>query len=307
MPITGIYRKKDQQTIRGFPLIGEVLLSGNKTTTIIINDYAARVGDQIIFECNSCKVEVFIGKRAFFRNKDLCLCVSCLKKHKSLIKYGVESPNQVKEIKEKQHKNNETNTAKRHKNEYTPEMRANNTKLGWLLGRYDNASLLASNRMKQLWADPEYRLKRQETENKLETKERRSRASIRQWQKPKYRELMSKIGIRVSKLQKQIYEICLLQYNDAILEYIIPNSEYTVDIFIPSKNLILEVYGDYWHCNPEKFNEDYYHSRLHCSAKEKWEKDKIRIDNLLALGYNIKILWEKEINDIGKENILLNI
>ena len=29
--------------------------------------------------------------------------------------------------------------------------------------------------------------------------------------------------------------------------------------FLLDKNVFIECYGDYWHCNPQKYDENYYH------------------------------------------------
>jgi very-short-patch-repair endonuclease len=64
---------------------------------------------------------------------------------------------------------------------------------------------------------------------------------------------------------------------------------YQCDIFIPSKNLIIECDGDYWHGNPIKFpNPNKW-------QLEQIEKDKIRTQELQEAGYKVIRLWENEI------------
>lgn len=60
---------------------------------------------------------------------------------------------------------------------------------------------------------------------------------------------------------------------------------------------IIEVYGDYWHCNPSQFDEGFYHSQLKMTAKEKWEVDNKRISALINLGYTITIVWESDLHE----------
>lgn len=62
---------------------------------------------------------------------------------------------------------------------------------------------------------------------------------------------------------------------------------------------IIEIYGDYWHCNPNLFSSDYYHSQLKMTAKEKWIKDAERIAELEKFGYTVTIIWESEIKSRG--------
>jgi len=104
-------------------------------------------------------------------------------------------------------------------------------------------------------------------------------------------------GIRVSKIQKQVYEHILKKYTNTILEYHVDSLDIFVDIFIPEINTIVEVYGDYWHCNPEKFEKSYYHRQLHMTADEKWNYDKNRQEKLVKAGYNVHIIWEKTVRN----------
>ncbi len=102
---------------------------------------------------------------------------------------------------------------------------------------------------------------------------------------------MAKTSIRISKFQAEVYK----ETGDGWqIEYPIPQTSFTVDICNPETKEVIECYGDYWHCNPEKFDEDYYHQRVHKTAKEIWDHDKERIELLESLGYNIKIIWEKD-------------
>jgi len=59
---------------------------------------------------------------------------------------------------------------------------------------------------------------------------------------------------------------------------------YQCDVFIPSRKLIIECDGDYWH-----------------SFKKQKIKDKIRTKELQNVGFEVIRLWEHEINDISLE------
>jgi G:T-mismatch repair DNA endonuclease (very short patch repair protein) len=63
---------------------------------------------------------------------------------------------------------------------------------------------------------------------------------------------------------------------------------------------IIEVYGDYWHCNPNLFKEDFYHSQLKKTAKEKWQADEARVKYLESLGYRVTIVWESNLQEFIK-------
>ena len=59
-------------------------------------------------------------------------------------------------------------------------------------------------------------------------------------------------------------------------------------------NLIIEYFGDYWHCNPCKYKNDYLHPHKKKTSEEIWKDDKIRIDNIKNYGYNLEVVWESE-------------
>ena len=69
---------------------------------------------------------------------------------------------------------------------------------------------------------------------------------------------------------------------------------YNVDIIY--EKIIIEYFGDYWHCNPDMYNADYHHQILKMTAADVWKKDKKPIKNLQKSGYTVKIIWEKDWN-----------
>jgi G:T-mismatch repair DNA endonuclease (very short patch repair protein) len=75
------------------------------------------------------------------------------------------------------------------------------------------------------------------------------------------------------------------------------------DIFIPTLNLIIEYNGDYWHCNPKKYDSDYFNQKKQKTAKELWEYDKTKVDLIIKNGYILEIVWE---SDLKEDNTLIN-
>jgi very-short-patch-repair endonuclease len=71
-------------------------------------------------------------------------------------------------------------------------------------------------------------------------------------------------------------------------------NNYNVD-FLINNNLIIECFGDYWHCNPQIYKGDYYNKNLKMTAQEKWDKDAKRLDKIKEMGYTILVLWENDI------------
>jgi len=56
----------------------------------------------------------------------------------------------------------------------------------------------------------------------------------------------------------------------------------------------IEYNGDFWHCNPKDFNEEYIHRIKNKSAKEIWENDKAKITLMESKGYKVLVIWDSE-------------
>jgi very-short-patch-repair endonuclease len=75
------------------------------------------------------------------------------------------------------------------------------------------------------------------------------------------------------------------------------------DIYIPKFNLIIEYNGDYWHCNPKKYEPNFINKVKNKTAKEIWDYDKSKVDLILEKGYNLEIVWE---SDLKKNPDIIN-
>lgn len=82
---------------------------------------------------------------------------------------------------------------------------------------------------------------------------------------------------------------------DIIPQYRI--TPYFVDGLISGTNIIVEVFGDYWHCNPKFYKKDDIISFPGGKSKVEdiWIKDKKRLDYLVDMGYVVFIFWECDI------------
>jgi hypothetical protein len=91
----------------------------------------------------------------------------------------------------------------------------------------------------------------------------------------------------------------------------------SVDYYLPEYNIAIEYYGDYWHCNPKRYNFDFIHPQIKMTAEEIWSKDKKRLDLISNEVDSILILWEssnidtiileKTLNDLKNKKTLLII
>lgn len=95
-----------------------------------------------------------------------------------------------------------------------------------------------------------------------------------------------------SKDEIKIYEKIKRKYPDAQHTFTI--KPYICDIFIPELNLILEYNGDYWHCNPNKYDKDFFNKRKNKTANQIWEYDKNKIDFIVKNGYTFEVIWESD-------------
>lgn len=73
-----------------------------------------------------------------------------------------------------------------------------------------------------------------------------------------------------------------------------PIDKYYVDMLIGKK--VIEFNGDYWHCNPDFYDHNYYHPVKKMFAYEIWEIERVRVDTIINLGYDVYIIWENNWN-----------
>ncbi len=71
-------------------------------------------------------------------------------------------------------------------------------------------------------------------------------------------------------------------------------SRYNCDIVFSSIPFIVEYFGDFWHCNPSKWNAHQLNPRIKMTAGERWELDMCKIEDLKSLGYRVLIVWESD-------------
>lgn len=118
---------------------------------------------------------------------------------------------------------------------------------------------------------------------------------------------------RTSKPHKKVSEILLALGIEHFNEHnILSGKDLTYrpvpDIFVPELNLIIEIYGDYWHANPLKYTmtDIFYCFRGKQTAQDIWDFDKQRIEVFTNLGYNVEIVWDSEVSGDKINEILSN-
>jgi G:T-mismatch repair DNA endonuclease (very short patch repair protein)/endogenous inhibitor of DNA gyrase (YacG/DUF329 family) len=74
-------------------------------------------------------------------------------------------------------------------------------------------------------------------------------------------------------------------------------SDYRPDFINDTEKLVIEIYGDYWHCNPNKYNDPTrYMPQLKKTVGEVWQRDQNRVKLIEAAGYTVIIIWEQDID-----------
>lgn len=282
---------------RGLCEIQNVILSGNKTVSVVCEEIVARGQANIICQCDKCRREFKINKRLFFYKSEekRQLCEKCTSISTSLEKYGTNHPSQSQAVKEKQAATLEPYRSGEKKMVWKnidslKKVRKENAIKKWRQGDYDGIDWSSS--MKAVWSDPIIRQKYIDSYNTPEALERFSnQLKIRWATDSEYRFKMAHCTTKTSKFQKEIYQFL---GEDWELEYPIHELHYIVDIYNPTKNSIVECFGDYWHCNPNKYSATYFHTRKNMTAQQIWDLDKKRIEDLQNKGYHVLVVWEKD-------------
>lgn len=289
--------------IRGLCEVKNVILSGNKTLSVVCNDVIAKCSSKIICKCDKCEKEFKINKRLFFYKDERKrnLCEKCTLIATSIEKYGTESPNQSSIVKEKQAKTLEpyrngekkirSSPRKHFKFKNLEELREKRRKIAkekWAKGDYDNVNW--SEKMKKAWSNPEIRQKYINASNTPEALDRFSNQLKKRWKNEEFaRKIINSTSFKTSKFQKEVYKFL---GEDWELEYLEKNLHYVLDIYNKETKEVVECFGDYWHCNPNKYSATYFHARKNMTAQQIWELDRKRIEDLENAGYKVKIVWE---------------
>ena len=73
------------------------------------------------------------------------------------------------------------------------------------------------------------------------------------------------------------------------------NGQYVFyDFVIPDLKIAFEFNGDYWHCNPSKYEETYYHKQRKQYAKDIWTYDNMKKSYLIKEGFEYITIWESD-------------
>lgn len=69
---------------------------------------------------------------------------------------------------------------------------------------------------------------------------------------------------------------------------------YYYDFVMSDVKMAIEFNGDYWHCNPNVYEDKFIHEHIGKTAKEIWEYDYKKIESLKEMGYDVYVVWESD-------------
>jgi hypothetical protein len=88
------------------------------------------------------------------------------------------------------------------------------------------------------------------------------------------------------KYTAQTNQFCIWSYElDAPVFY---------DVVDSDKMKVIEFNGDYWHQNPKKYSADSKISQSGKTAKDVWERDRIKLNEAKKRGFDVMVVWESD-------------
>ena len=112
-------------------------------------------------------------------------------------------------------------------------------------------------------------------------------------------------GILVSNLEMEITNELQKTYDiktqKALKNLYLDNKIFLYDINVGNK--IIEVNGDYWHCNPMMYESNWTHPVKQKTSSDIWNSDEIKIKNAKEQGYEVLVIWESDYNNNKKETL----
>ena len=125
-----------------------------------------------------------------------------------------------------------------------------------------------------------------------------SRALMSEAKSRQYRDgLIDTSKLPVSPVEMEIRE-CLqalgVPYEP---QYQIPGVSYVYDLLLPAHSIIVEVQGDYWHCNPTKYSADAivrHSDGVAVLARDIWTRDARKRVAAEAADYRVAYIWESD-------------
>jgi len=118
----------------------------------------------------------------------------------------------------------------------------------------------------------------------------------------KTRRCGSNKGLSVSNKETKFLNLLETLFNITIERSFVIVDENSNDIKIfdgKYKNILFEYNGDYWHCNPKKYDSEYFNKSVKLTASQIWEKDALKAKVAIDKGYILITVWENDMEDLS--------
>lgn len=112
---------------------------------------------------------------------------------------------------------------------------------------------------------------------------------------------------RISKIENKIVNIFNNLNIPIETQFKFPKFFHKYDILLKNTNVIIEVQGDFWHANPNKYKENdiiHFPGNKSYLAKELWKKDLQKIHYAESQNYKVIQIWESDIREQEKNKNL---
>lgn len=136
-----------------------------------------------------------------------------------------------------------------------------------------------------------------------ETREKLRKITKERWKNGAFDCYVQSSGLFRSSMEIEIYNILKEKHKEISHSYRIPKESKVYDIYIKSKNLLIEFNGDFWHLNPKFYDDNYFCESRKIYAKDIRKKDNEKIAIAKKHGYNIITIWENDIKNKNKKQI----
>lgn len=160
------------------------------------------------------------------------------------------------------------------------------------------------------WAEqghPRLGIKHSETAKEKIGQANKGRFKGKTWEEIYGKDIAKRRKLENSLSMSKKNEVLLKEKRSTLEEKILPYlsgyenniqiSYYNVDFLNRKTNHIIEIYGDYWHCNPKIYPDDFVHPYFKMTAKERRNLDQQRKQYLELLGYSVTVVWESDLEE----------
>jgi very-short-patch-repair endonuclease len=178
---------------------------------------------------------------------------------------------------------------------------------------YQKKSKLSIERRTQRWKEqghPRIGLKQPESAKEKIGQANKGRFKGKTWEEIFGKEVAERRRVENAISMSKKNEILLKEKRSSLEDRVLPYlkdyennvqiSYYNVDFLNKHTNHIIEIHGDYWHCNPAIYPDEYIHPYFKVTAKERQRMDEQRKQVLESIGYQVTVVWESDLDEFIK-------